>query len=82
MKSGDPPPIAPRDQPPARPRFSVMLPTYEPDGMLAQALASVLEQAPAEAEMQIAVIDDGKLVGIVTRHDILTYIEIHTELEP
>ena len=65
MKSGDPPPIAPRDQPPARPRFSVMLPTYEPDGMLAQALASVLEQAPAEAEMQIAVIDDGSRPGLV-----------------
>ncbi len=31
---------------------------------------------------RLAVIDDGKLVGIVTRHDILTYIEIHTELEP
>ena len=30
---------------------------------------------------RLAVIDDGKLVGIVTRHDILTYIEIHTELE-
>ncbi|MCE9611352.1 MAG: site-2 protease family protein [Chthoniobacter sp.] len=30
---------------------------------------------------RLAVIDDGKLVGIVTRHDILTFIEIHTELE-
>jgi Zn-dependent protease/CBS domain-containing protein len=30
---------------------------------------------------RLAVIDEGKLVGIVTRHDILAYIEIHTELE-
>ncbi len=30
---------------------------------------------------RLAVIDDGKLVGIVTRHDILHFIEIHTELE-
>ncbi len=30
---------------------------------------------------RLAVIEDGKLVGIVTRHDILHFIEIHTELE-
>ena len=30
---------------------------------------------------RLAVIDEGKLVGIVTRHDILHFIEIHTELE-
>ena len=30
---------------------------------------------------RLAVIDEGKLVGIVTRHDILHVIEIHTELE-
>ncbi len=30
---------------------------------------------------RLAVIDHGKLVGIVTRHDILNFIEIHTELE-
>jgi glycosyltransferase involved in cell wall biosynthesis len=63
MLSVTPPPIAPFDQPPARPRFSVMLPTHEPDGMLLQALKSVLEQAPAAAEMQIAVVDDGSRPG-------------------
>ena len=30
---------------------------------------------------RLAVIEDEKLVGIVTRHDILHFIEIHTELE-
>lgn len=30
---------------------------------------------------RLAVIENGRLVGIVTRHDILTFIEIHTELE-
>ena len=30
---------------------------------------------------RLAVIEDGRLVGIVTRHDILHFIEIHTELE-
>jgi Zn-dependent protease/CBS domain-containing protein len=30
---------------------------------------------------RLAVIEDGRLVGIVTRHDILNFIEIHTELE-
>ena len=30
---------------------------------------------------RLAVIEEGKLVGIVTRHDILHFIEIHTELE-
>ena len=34
-----------------------MLPTFEPDGMLSRALASVLAQAPAHG-MQIAVVDD------------------------
>lgn len=30
---------------------------------------------------RLAVIEEGRLVGIVTRHDILHFIEIHTELE-
>ncbi len=30
---------------------------------------------------RLAVIEEGRLVGIVTRHDILNFIEIHTELE-
>jgi CBS domain-containing protein len=30
---------------------------------------------------RLAVVEDGKLVGIVTSHDILHFIEIHTELE-
>lgn len=30
---------------------------------------------------RLAVLEEGRLVGIVTRHDILNFIEIHTELE-
>jgi Zn-dependent protease/CBS domain-containing protein len=30
---------------------------------------------------RLAVIENGRLVGVVTRHDILNFIEIHTELE-
>jgi len=30
---------------------------------------------------RLAVVEDGKLVGIVTRHDLLQYIKIHAELE-
>jgi predicted transcriptional regulator len=26
-------------------------------------------------------VDDGKVTGIITRHDILKFIQIHTELE-
>ena len=41
-----------------RPRFSVMLPTYEPDEKLRRAIESVLAQAPSGDQMQIAVVDD------------------------
>lgn len=46
--------------------------------------------APAESAMRrllaagqgrLAVIDAGRVVGIITRHDVLSYITIHTELE-
>ena len=61
--SSEPPPI-PSLAEPVRPRFSVMVPTYEPDGKLALALRSVLEQAPADG-MQITVVDDGSRPGLV-----------------
>jgi len=40
------------------PRFSVILPTYEPDEKLCRAIASVLAQAPSDDRWQIAVVDD------------------------
>ena len=58
------PPIPPRHAPPG-PRFSVMLPTYEPDDKLARALESVLSQALPAHEMQITVVDDGSQPGLV-----------------
>jgi glycosyltransferase involved in cell wall biosynthesis len=64
MSFSPPPPIAPPAGP-ERPRFSVMLPTYEPDGKLVVALRSVLEQAPPADLMQIAVIDDGSRPGLL-----------------
>ena len=43
----------------ARPRWSVMIPTYGPDSRyLDETLASVLEQDPGPDVMQIAVVDD------------------------
>jgi CBS domain-containing protein len=30
---------------------------------------------------RLAVTHDGKVIGMITRHDILHFIEIHTELE-
>lgn len=48
-----------------RPRFSVLLPTYEPDGKLARALESVLEQAGPPEMMEIIVVDDASRPGLV-----------------
>ena len=41
-----------------RPRWSVMIPTYNGAAYLAATLESVLQQAPGPSEMQIAVVDD------------------------
>jgi glycosyltransferase involved in cell wall biosynthesis len=41
-----------------RPRFSVMLPVYEPGTYLLETLASVLAQDPGEERMEIVVVDD------------------------
>jgi glycosyltransferase involved in cell wall biosynthesis len=43
----------------ARPRWSVMVPTYRCAGYIAQALRSVLDQDPGPGSMQIEVVDDG-----------------------
>lgn len=51
---GAPPPGA------ARPFWSVMIPTYEPNPeYLRRVLAALLEQDPGAAEMEIALVDDG-----------------------
>jgi glycosyltransferase involved in cell wall biosynthesis len=63
--SSDPPPLIDPPAGPTRPRFSVMLPTYEPDGKLALAIRSVLTQAPPPDAMQITVIDDCSRPGLV-----------------
>ena len=42
-----------------RPRLSIVLPTFEPNGWFRQALGSVLRDAPADAE--IGVIDDASI---------------------
>ncbi|MBX3023754.1 glycosyltransferase [bacterium] len=55
----DAPVIAPVTDGAARPFWSVMIPTYEPDpAFLRQALASVLAQDPGPAEMEIVLVDD------------------------
>lgn len=42
-----------------RPRFSVMIPTYESGEKLCDTLKSVLEQDPGRNQMQISIVDDG-----------------------
>ena len=66
--AGRPPPAI-DPLPPAgdRPRFSVMLPTREPDERLCHALRTVLAQAPPPAVMQIAVVDDASRPGLTRR---------------
>ena len=55
----DHPPIGPSPGGAARPFWSVMIPTYEPDpAYLRQTLAAVLEQDPGPEAMEIALIDD------------------------
>lgn len=61
MTSGTPPigPTIPPVPPgTARPRWSVMIPTYNCAGFVEQALTSVLAQAPGPDTMQIEVVDD------------------------
>ena len=57
------PGVAPRSSC-AAPRFSVMLPTFEPDEKLLAALRSVLAQALPPAAMQITVVDDASTPGL------------------
>ena len=49
------------------PRFSVMLPTFEPDEKLIVALRSVLAQPVPPAALQITVVDDGSTPGLTRR---------------
>ncbi len=54
------PPIAPVPPGTARPFWSVMIPTCEPDPrFLREVLAAVLAQDPGPARMEIALVDDG-----------------------
>jgi Zn-dependent protease len=48
----------------------------------AQSAEHAMRRLLAAAEGRLAVLDAGKVVGIVTRHDVLHFIKIHTELEP
>jgi glycosyltransferase involved in cell wall biosynthesis len=50
-----------------RPRFSVMIPSCEPDEKLLASLGSVLSQAPGPERMQIAVVDDASRTVDVER---------------
>jgi glycosyltransferase involved in cell wall biosynthesis len=64
--SVDPPAIPPPPSSPhaPRPRFSVMVPTFAPDGRLLRlALESVLAQALPPEQMQITVVDDSTRSG-------------------
>jgi len=58
LLAATPPAVAPVRDAGRRPRFSVMVPTCEPDDKLVAALDSVLRQAPGPDRMQITVVDD------------------------
>jgi len=63
----DPPAVASLPPESPRPRFSVMVPTYEPDaGLLRQTLESVMAHGMPAESMQIAVIDDTRRPGMTT----------------
>jgi len=64
MSTPPPPRITPRTAA-GGVRFSVLLPTYEPDEKLVRAIRSVLAQALPVDTMQIAVIDDASRPGLV-----------------
>ncbi|MFM7208071.1 MAG: glycosyltransferase [Planctomycetaceae bacterium] len=55
----NPPPVRHIPDGIARPRFSVMIPTFEPDGKLRDAIASVLGQGWPADDLEIVVVDDG-----------------------
>lgn len=67
ITTGAPPPIRPVDDSAPRPRFSVMLPTHEPDEKLCRTLESVLRQDIAADQMEIVVVDDASTNGLVRR---------------
>jgi len=67
MSIAPPPPIPPLPDGIDRPRFSVMIPAFEPDARLGAALKSVLCQAPPADRMQIVVVDDASPAGTVER---------------
>jgi len=78
------PPIAPVPQGVPRPRWSVMIPAYNSAYTIAETLQSVLSQALAEDEMQIAVVDNvstdktlAVVEQIVAAHPSRRRIEIH-----
>lgn len=60
----DPAPVLPPGEPGPRPRFSVIVPTFQPDEKLLAALKSVLAEKATSAEMQIAVVDDASTPGL------------------
>ena len=64
-----PPPIPPVADGENRPFWSVMIPTYNCNHYLVEAIRSVLRQAPGEEEMQICVVDDNS-PGWQDAHDI------------
>jgi Zn-dependent protease/CBS domain-containing protein len=46
-----------------------------------QSAARAMKLLLAPEQSRLAVVEEGKLVGIVTRHDLLQFIKIHTALE-
>ena len=68
-----------------RPKISVVIPTFEPESFLTDAVRSVLAQDPGREEMQIAIVDDGskqrRAADFVASVAPLGRIEIHENTE-
>jgi glycosyltransferase involved in cell wall biosynthesis len=65
MRTQEVPAIAPVGDRDGRPFWSVMIPSYNSADLLAETLASVLDQDPGPEEMQIEVVDDASTDGRV-----------------
>lgn len=64
------------EEQPRRPKFSVMIPTYEPTDLLLQMLESVLQQVNDSSLFQIAIVDDASPSVDVTRM-VAPYLQRH-----
>jgi len=79
LSATNPPPVPPLPIGGRRPRFSVMIPSCDPDEKFCASLQSVLRQAPGPERMQIAVVDDASSSVDVAR--LIRSVDPHGRVE-